>query len=142
MSLRTACLFLTLLLAFGCSEPEGPKLPPEPENLIAEEKMVQVLADVHLMEAALGMRSPLYSQARPKRPGMNPQTGQPMPTVPENIGTKPMPYFDIFKKHGVTLKQYESSMQWYAAQPEILDKIYEKVIEELSAQQTQEQTKK
>lgn len=142
MSLRKACIFLTLLLAFGCSAPEGPKLPPEPENLIEEEKMVQVLADVHLMEAALGMRSPLYSQARPKRPGMNPQAIQQMPIVQENIGTKQMPYFDIFKKHGVTFKQYESSITWYAAQPEILDKMYEKVIEELSAQQTQEQTKK
>ncbi|MGL5889056.1 MAG: DUF4296 domain-containing protein, partial [Bacteroidia bacterium] len=119
MSLRRACLFLTLLLAFGCSEPEGPTLPPEPENLIEQEKMVQVLADVHLMEAALGMRSPLISQARPKRPGMNPQTGQQTPIIPENIGLKSMPYFDIFKKHGVTFKQYESSMTWYAAQPEI-----------------------
>ncbi|MGL5890931.1 MAG: hypothetical protein ACRC3B_13670 [Bacteroidia bacterium] len=33
-------------------------------------------------------------------------------------------------------------MNWYAAQPEILDKMYEEVIEELSRKQTQEQTKK
>jgi hypothetical protein len=137
--MRRYFALLVLLLAIGCSGPEGPQLPPEPDDLIEQEKLVQVLADVHLLEAALGMRSPVMAP-RPLRPGEINNPKQPVTpiAVPLPGSGKSLAYYDIFKQHGVTWKQYESSMTWYAAQPDVLDEIYEKVVEELSARQTRD----
>lgn len=139
MLLRFSC-FLLLLLTVGCSSPDGPKLPPEPDDLIEEEKLVNVLADVHLLEAALGMRNPIIAPRSPLRPGQSPIT--PAEQAPQMGATKALPYYDIFKKHGITYKQYEASITWYAAQPERLDVIYEDVIEELSRRQTEATSRK
>lgn len=129
--------FLLLLFALGCSTAEGPQLPPEPDDLIEREKLVKVLADVHLLEAGLGMRSPVTAP-RPLRPSDIKNSNQPVSPIPTPGSTPQLAYYDIFKQHGVTWKQYESSMNWYAAQPDVLDEIYEQVVEELSALQTQE----
>jgi hypothetical protein len=129
--------WLLLLFTLGCSSPEGAKLPPQPDDLIEQDKLVKVLADVHLLEAALGMRSPVMAP-RPLRPADLTKPNQPVTPVPAPGSNNQLGYYDIFKQHGVTWKQYVNSMHWYAAQPDVLDKIYERVVEELSARQTKE----
>jgi hypothetical protein len=135
--MRRYFALLLLLFTLGCSDPEGTKLPPEPDDLIEQEKLVKVLADVHLLEAALGMRSPVMAP-RQLRPNDLVNPNQPVTPIPAPGRTNQLGYYDIFKQHGVTWRQYENSMNWYAAQPDVLDKIYEQVVEELSARQTQE----
>jgi hypothetical protein len=127
---------ILLLLFVSCGEEKVTEK--APENLLEKEKMVQVLADVHLLEASLNLRSP--SVIRPMKIIPNPNL-EPLP--PEPVDSKsPLPYYDIFKKHGVTRAQYEETMKWYSAHPEELNLLYDEVIVELTKRQASEQMKK
>lgn len=42
----------------------------------------------------------------------------------------------VFSIHGITLKQFEKSMKWYAAHPGVLDKIYDEMIHRAYVMQT------
>ena len=55
------------------------------------------------------------------------------PTAPPPIG-----WYDVFKKHGITKEQYESSMNWYSANPQTLNHLYDEVITELTTRQLKE----
>jgi len=96
---------------FSCSE-ETKETPPA--DLIPQEKMVPLLVDVHLLEASIS----LTQTPDPKRPVFG--------------------HYDIFKKHGVTHAQYESSIAWYSSQLDEFDKMYEEVLNELSRRQARE----
>ncbi len=124
-------LVVTLFL-FSCSSAEKETLP-EPADLIAEEKMMQVLADVHLLEATLAIRSP---QAPNPRMPMDPHRDTTVRAIVQEVMNKePIGYYDIFKKHGITRKQFEASMQWYSSEPARLNALYDKVIVELTKRQ-------
>lgn len=126
-------LFLLLVLfAFSCNTQEKENLS-EPAGLIPEDKIVQVLADVHLLEATLSIRSPQPSMTRTPFDPHRDTTVRAI--VQEAMNKEPIGFYDIFKKHGVTRKQYETSMQWYSAKPEKLNELYDKVIVELTKRQ-------
>ena len=126
-------------LLFSCSEKTGPSAPPEPANLIPRDKMVQVVADVHLLEAALSN----HTNARPNAfPGIRPNGSAEEGGSGETTVAKKIPYYNIFKKHNVTREQYETSMTWYAAQPDVYNDLYTDVISELSRRQAQNAAKK
>ena len=135
-------ILLVLAIVAGCSTPEGKSGPAmeEPDDLIPREKMILVIADVHLLEASLGLRAPAPPSRMP-----NQVPGQPfIPTeapaaLPEVTQQKSLPYYDIFKKHGVTLEQYRSSYQWYTLDPEEYGLMYDEVINELTRRQVKEQ---
>ncbi|GAB4132413.1 MAG: hypothetical protein Fur0041_03690 [Bacteroidia bacterium] len=129
-------LWIIAVLLISCAE-EPVQTEKKPENLIPEEKMVKVLAEVHLLEAAIGLKSP---QPRSRVFGRIDTAQQHLPLAEEQ--GDPLKYYDIFKKLGVTRGQYDASMKWYAAHPEELNQIYDKVIEELTKQQLKEQTGK
>ena len=42
----------------------------------------------------------------------------------------------VFKKHGITQAQFDSSMVWFSRNPEVLGKIYEHIVNRLKAEQT------
>ena len=44
-------------------------------------------------------------------------------------------YAEVLEKHGVTQAQFDSSLVWYTAHPQLFDKIYPKVLKELKAQE-------
>ena len=125
-------LFVVILFLFSCNTPEKETIP-EPADLIPEDKIVQVLADVHLLEATLSIRSP--QPAMPRAPFDPHRDTTVRAIVQEAMNKEPIGFYDIFKKHGVTRKQYEASMQWYAAKPEKLNELYDKVIVELTKRQ-------
>lgn len=124
-------LFLAFLLVFACNKPKVASIE-KPADLISEEKMVQVLVDVHLLEAALNLRNPTVP--RPHRPvSMEQFKDTLLPPFSADPNSKdPLPLYDIFKKHDITKKQYEASMKWYCSQPEKLSVLYEEVITELT----------
>src|SRR4051812_49024630 len=101
-------LILSLLFLFSCGHSTKP-VSPEPDNLIPQDKMVEIVADVHLLEATLAIRSPAT-----KRPLNHlPQeflrdSVSPISVEPSKKDT--LPYYNIFKRHEVTQQQYESSM--------------------------------
>ncbi len=136
-------LVMAVLFTFSCNQSKI-KGVEKPDDLIPEDKMVQVLADVHLLEAALNIR---FSQTN-QHTGQGPiemmhhqDTVQPVFSLDGNA-KYPLGYYDIFKKEGVTKKQYESSMKWYCADPANLSKMYDDVIIELTKRQTKEKTGK
>ena len=46
-------------------------------------------------------------------------------------------YKFVFQKNKITAGQYKRSLDWYAQHPEILDKVYEEVINRLSKKQSE-----
>lgn len=43
-------------------------------------------------------------------------------------------YAEVLEKHGVTQAQFDSSLVWYTAHPQLFDKIYPKVLAQLEAE--------
>lgn len=88
------------LLILGCQDI---KYPEKPKDLIPEEKMVEVLIDVHLFNAAKSVnRLPLQ------------QTGM-------------TPYHFIYEKHVIDSLQYEKSNAYYGANLDKYERIHTKV---------------
>ena len=49
--------------------------------------------------------------------------------------TRAIYYAQVLEKHGVTQAQFDSSLVWYTAHPQLFDKIYPKVLKELQEQE-------
>ena len=55
--------------------------------------------------------------------------------IPHNDSYKRVLYVDaVFRKHGITEAQFDTSMVWFARNPTAIAKIYERVNERLKAQ--------
>lgn len=81
-----------------------------PETVFPDAKMENVLYDYHIAKA-MGEE------------------------IPYNESYKRVLYIEsVFKKHGITQADFDSSMLWFARNPEVLTKIYEKVNMRLKAE--------
>ena len=106
-------LFLVFILFLGfsaCKVEKKEKQDQVPEYIISPEQMDEVLVDIHIAEAALkykrgrGEKFKLYSNQ----------------------------YFDhVFKKHNISKKQFEESLEYYYKHEKQLDDIYKNVLKEL-----------
>ncbi len=134
-------LILALLFAFSCKS-STKKGVEKPDNLIPEDKMVQVMADVHVLEAALNLRFPKSRIPQVQFPIELRNDSAAVSFADDPEANMPLQSIDIFKREGVTKKQYESSMKWYCTDPENLSKMYDDVIIELMKRQTKEKTGK
>lgn len=106
----------------------------KPVDLIPEDKMILVLTDVHLLEGAIGFNVPRPASIMP-----NIMNGEQIRQIPAVTDQKAMPYYDIFKKHGVTRLQFEESFRWYSMDTEKFTLMYDEVINELVRRQAEEQ---
>ena len=85
-----------------------------PKDVLPKDKMTSILVDVHLAEAAMTLNNSQRDTA------------------------KVMEYYDfIYKNHNTTKKQFTESYNFYLANPELLNKIYDDVLIELSKKQTE-----
>lgn len=102
-------LIFSLLLAccWGCKDEQRPK---KPDNLIAKEKMSDILYDVFLMNAAKSMKKQTL----------------------EDKGIHPEDY--VFKKHGIDSLQFAQSNDYYAYDTETYDAIIKRVEERIDVQ--------
>ena len=81
-----------------------------PKVVLSDAKMENVLYDYHIAKA-MGEE------------------------VPYTDGYKRVLYIEsVFKKHGITQAEFDSSMVWFTRNPEVLTKIYEKVNARLKAE--------
>ena len=94
---------------FSCGENKTISIPP---NVLSKEKMTEVITDIHLAEAEASIR-----------------------TFPDSTSKEKLSFQKIFQKHSVTKKQYDESLQFYMEHPEILDTVYDNVLNELSKMQ-------
>lgn len=140
--MRVSTVLFTLLLLFsacGSKDEENVAIMDEPADLIAQDKMIQLMADVHLLEAALQYRSPRVQSRMPF--SISPVEQAPVDPAPLPSDQKTLPYYDIFSKHQVTRDQYQRSLQWYMTDAKLYGVMYDEVINELVRRQAVEQQK-
>ena len=102
-------IFLFFLTVFtGCDEPPVEK----PEKLIEREKMIDMLVDIHLAEAAFN------SQRHRDSMVMNSSSA--------NF------YYSILDKHQVQDTVFEKSFVFYASQPRRFEKMYREAMNQLN----------
>ena len=85
-----------------------------PKGILHSGEMREVLVDLHKTDAMLQVSGQLY--------------------IP--IEEKNLYYAQVLAKHGVTQAQFDSSIVWYTAHPQLFDKIYPKVMAELKDEET------
>lgn len=103
-----SALLATIFLAASCNKN---KLP---EGIIEEKVMIEILSEMHTVDAFF-----------------NNTVGYDCDTV---IGEVYYTYEQIFKKHGVTRDQFETSMDYYSKNPQQFRDMYEKVVLNLNKQ--------
>lgn len=96
-------LSLTLLMLLSCSR--------DKHDIIPERKMAPVLVDIHIADEIGASR---YS--------LDPDI------VLDSLKT----YGWVFRKHGISKAEFDSSMAYYAGKPDVLNKIYNRVIATIS----------
>lgn len=91
---------------FSCAQGTKFDIPPEPENLLSQEKFTEVMLDMQLLEASIRIKLLRQKGIRERTPG----------------------YFEqVFTKHQVKEKDFTSSLKFYAAQHEKITAIYDSV---------------
>ncbi len=101
-------IFALIFVISGCDEPPVER----PENLISRDKMIDMLADIHLAEAA-------FNSLRSRD------------SLLENSTSGDF-YYSILEKYGVADTVFEKSFVFYASQPRDFEKMYRQSMNQLS----------
>jgi hypothetical protein len=100
-------IFIVLILYFfGCSNDNN-----VPKGLLSEDSLVRIIVDMHLADAIL--IDPLVQQK-------------------QFVINKTKFYNAVLKKHCLTKEEFQKNINFYSDNPDRFDKVYEKVIEELT----------
>jgi hypothetical protein len=112
--LTLAILLSTTLFACGDKKelPLTDTVSMPADSLIAPEKMVLILSDVHVVEAAM-----LLDRNEGREPKHNPDHY----------------YNGIFRKYHISAGRYDQNLIYYRQSPDDFMKIYEKVISQVEA---------
>lgn len=98
--------YSAILLAFGVAACQVKR----PDTVMPDAKMENVLYDFHIAKA-MGEE------------------------VPYSENYKRVLYIEsVYKKHGITQADFDTTMVWYARHPDVLTKVYEKVNQRLKAE--------
>ena len=97
-------VIIALLVLAACSH--------DPDYVIGEKKMVDVLVDVHKAEAVIESNYNIYSSTADKKKLRE----------------------AVFLKHGITQEQFDTNLVWYGHHIDDYMKIYEQVIERLKTE--------
>lgn len=101
-----------LFVACGNAETEVPK------QYIQFDTMVQIMADMQIVEAKSNLN----------------RNGNQIEDNKEAIKTD---YEQMFFNYNITQARFDTSYGYYARQPKLLDKLFEKTIEELNRRNTE-----
>lgn len=105
-------LFLLVFVVAACDKPIVPK----PEHLIHQDKMIDMLADIHLAEAT-------YNRYRSD--------------TSRTHFTSVDFYYSVLAKYEVPDSVFEKSFLYYASEPKNFEKMYRKVLSKLSETEQQ-----
>ncbi len=104
-------------ILFGCADELE-----IPDVVLPEDKMVEVMTDVQIAESYIKLKFALRS---------------------DTIRTSDSIYAAVYRKHQISAATYDSSFQFYTTHPELLQRIYEKAINNLGTiEALNESTKK
>lgn len=118
MPIRNALTRIGLLVAFAaiiitsCGTPKARQQ--KPKVLISQNTLTQVLTDVHLVEAAMNMRR---------------NNGQ------EFENQKNAIFDSVFAHYSITPQILEDNLLYYNQQPQIMEKVYQDIIDSLTSLQ-------
>lgn len=102
-----------IMLSLGCKPANKQS---KPKNIIGRDTMVMILADIHVLEASLGIK--VFEDRK-------------MNQTRNHIKQK------IYKNYSVSKKQFLLSYDYYAMQSATIDSIYMDVISEISKRQAE-----
>lgn len=88
----------------------------KPADVASADTMTSLFIDIHLAEARIGRTIQHYDSSR----------------MAYRVVHK-----NILKKHGLTDSTYKRSYDYYVNHPELMDKIYERVLDSLSLKEAQ-----
>lgn len=111
---RTYIIIATLAILTACGGGSGDV----PFEYVQFDTMVQIMADIHVIEAK----------------GNLARTGS---MVEDNKVAIKTDYEQMFFNYNTTQARFDSSYNYYARNPKLLDKLHEKSIEELNRRNTQ-----
>ena len=115
MKLKFTILTFLLLIQLSCDNSKE-----RPESIIAEENMVAILIDIQILEATYNTRL-IHLEDRNERMDRY--------------------YQEVFENHQTNIDLFNESYTYYQENPEILEAIYEEVLEKLEAMQPEEEAK-
>jgi hypothetical protein len=102
--------FLILIILFtACSSDDGGQVP---ETVLPQEEMAGVLADIHILDAAMSLN---ISSA-----------------VQKNNDSREETTLGVLKKHNLTKEQFDESFRFYSEHPELLGEVYKLTLNKLS----------
>jgi hypothetical protein len=104
-------LFFSVVSLISCKEK---KLELRPNYVIGKDTMVQMLAEIHLLESSIGIR--IFEEKK-------------------IIYTRNIVKSKIYKKYGVSKERFFKSYNYYTQNSESIDTIYTDVISEISKRQ-------
>jgi len=84
-----------------------------PGGILSSREMRDVMVDLHKTDALLQTASVPYN----------------------NLEVRAIYYAQVLEKHGITQAEFDSSLVWYTAHPQLFDKIYPKVLKQLHAEE-------
>lgn len=100
-------LFLAIILFLSCNRKRGVVS----SEIIPKDSLINIIVDLHLADAVL----------------LNPITQSKISDISSN-----RLYKTVLNKYGITRARFNTSINFYAETPIVLDSIYDKVIEKLS----------
>ena len=110
--MKKTLISILLFTLFACNE-ETEMIP---DNVLSQEKMVSVMVDVQLVEAALIVNQLKGDEA--KEAAVN--------------------YYDsVMKQHNISREKFDMSFKYYAEHPGLMEEIYDEMLNELSKRQAE-----
>ena len=104
-----------MILVFASCSSEDKR--PQPENLLSESKMAEVLTEICKVEARFQRRLSIKNTTNAELVFHN--------------------YQVVFKENGISLQEFKESYQYYEESPETMQNIYDSVIVTLTKQEAE-----
>jgi predicted DNA-binding ArsR family transcriptional regulator len=105
-------LLILICLLFSCSNSDE-KIP---ENILSENTFASILKEIHLAEATFELH---------KTKGMG--------KAQNELANS---YQNIYSEYAMSEEDFKTTLEYYSVNPEKLEKIYDKVLEELTKERT------
>jgi hypothetical protein len=93
----------------------------KPAHLLSQDQMIKLIADMQLLEATVNLKNAQRQSLQKK---------------------DTLVYGDIFKKYNSSYSEFQENFSFYSSKPEVLSKIYDEVIIELTRMQAEDDQKK
>lgn len=119
---RFVVIFFCLLLFSACGNKSKPFVP---DRLLTEQEMIDILTDVHIIEADINYQR---NQDREQRDSIR--------TKSLDYGLLSRIYYEqLFEHYGITDSIYRQNLRYYTEQPATLEAIMDSVTQRLAKEQ-------